>query len=405
MKLAQTFVAAAIGCALSVGSAHAQLGDFLKKILPQTANTPSKEPDPPASAPQSSANRDATEAKFQSSLRSNAATGTASGNSGGKHKAGDIAPDRQCTRPQEKFNIFEKAVEYGGKEAEARLQRLITSDLRFENLTREDRALLKFIAQTTVWVPVEVEHRIVAIGGVFSGKGKGSTESLEMSREKVEGRVKRIKATLKDFPGDIRVAIDPAQPDGAYAKFGGDIVIAADFAEQMAEHPIGGDFVLAHELSHVYKRHPIKRLQFELVSTSEGWKLARKLLGRATGANDSNLLANASFIAVDMPKLYSVIKAMHLTFSREQELEADACTAIWLKAIGDDPAPAWKDFVAHYAAKDNHAKTAYGSTHPPTSERAQNFAAKLASGKSAGAANTATNKGAKTVATAPSTKP
>ena len=405
MRCARALIVAAIGTVCATGDAHAQLSEFFKKILPANPISPTRQADPPATRPDSSSSQgDSTDAKFNS-LRSNAATGTAAGNAGGKKRSGDIAPDRQCSKPQEKFNIFEKAVEYGGKEAEARLQRLITSDLRFENLTREDRALLKFIAQTTVWVPVEVEHRIVAIGGVFSGKGKGSTESLEMSREKVEGRVKRIKATLKDFPGDIRVAIDPAQPDGAYAKFGGDIVIAADFAEQMAEHPIGGDFVLAHELSHVYKRHPIKRLQFELVSTSEGWKLARKLLGRATGANDSNLLANASFIAVDMPKLYSVIKAMHLTFSREQELEADACTAIWLKAIGDDPAPAWKDFVAHYAAKDNHAKTAYGSTHPPTSERAQNFAAKLASGKSAGAANTATNKGAKTVATAPSTKP
>lgn len=396
MRRATACLAALLVAAETMAPARAQLGELLKKVVPGAAGTDARPdarpPDASSAAGTRAAPPDPTEAKYSASLKSSGATAPALTKEG-KAKAGDIVPDRQCTRPTEKFDIFEKAVEYGGAEAEARLQRLIDSDMRYDELTPEDRALLKFVAQTTVWVPVEVENRIVSIGGMFGSRGHGETPELEERRIAVETRVKRIRATLSDFPTEIVVRIDPAQADGAYAKYGGEIVIANDFTEQMEEHPVGGDFVLAHELSHVYKRHPIKKLQFTLVSSNEGWKLGRKLLARAGGSNSSrNPLADAAFFAIDAPKLYGVIKTMQLSFSREQELEADACTAIWLSAIGDDPAPAWKDFATHYAATDKAVISEYGATHPPTEERAANFQTKLKGGKGATKIGDATRK-------------
>ncbi len=358
------------------------VSNFFKKVVPDGVKTlkdalPGSEPPSRGeAAPNGEASKggavgassgaSANELKMSATLKSNALANN-------RIRSGDVAADRQCRKPEENFDIFAKATEFAGEQGSERLRKLIDGNGRYEDISPEDEEMLRYLARTTVWVPIAMEEKVVATGDFFSSKGKGSTPLLEAQRVRVEQRANRIKGTLADFPGDIKVKLDPELPDGAFARFGNDVVVSPDFASRLGDFEKGGDFVVAHELSHVYKRHPIKKLQFDLISTSEGWKLARKLLARMTGRSSTNVFSDMT----DLPALYSAVKSTQLTFSQEQEFEADACTAVWLGRIGDDPRPAWKAFVSDYAAKDQQP-TSYGSTHPPTALREKNYELKVA---------------------------
>lgn len=369
MNTHRLLVAAAVASMFGCIPAHAQLGGLLEKVLPQVVRGAASEV-APSPVPE------ATETPRGGKSRSLSGSGTAAAGANAPALTGDLPPDRQCNRPQERFNVMEKVVEYGGTEAALRLEKLIKSDYKYDDLTPQDRAMLKFLAQTTVWVPVEVETKLANVFDKLQSRGEGANEEQEMTREKIAARLNRLKASLTDFPVDIRLTVNSGLSDGAWAKFGGVIQIAPTFAETMMTHVQGGDLVLAHELSHIYKRHPVKKMQFELLASREGWELGKRVLGRAMRGTQIDPLADATFVVTTLPKLVNFVRSMQLTFSREQELEADACAIIWLRAAGENPVPAWDQFVTQFASKDA-AKTSYGASHPATPEREANFKTKL----------------------------
>jgi len=287
----------------------------------------------------------------------------------------ELAPDRQCNRPQEKFDIGDKVLEYGGTEASLRLQRIVESDLKYEELTPEDRKMLRYLAQTTVWVPVWLENRL---GSSFDLLGNKLPDLLPVEQEtfeEVRQQSNKFRALTSDFPGDINLSLNPELPDGAFAKFGGRIQISRNLLQTMSDKPLGGDLLLAHEIAHVYKRHAIKRMQFELISSREGWGLGKKLLQRAQRGSNFEPLRDGLALATTVPQLIAFVRNLQLHFSSEQELEADACAALWLKASALDPAKAWLEFRSAFAPTD--APQAYASTHPPTAEREENFIRKV----------------------------
>ena len=78
-----------------------------------------------------------------------------------------------------------------------------------------------------------------------------------------------------------------------------------------------------------------------------------------------------------VPKLIDFVRSMQLKFNRDQELEADACSTVWLKDIGVDPIAAWDAYRATVGANaDNPAS--YSASHPTTPEREARFKRKAA---------------------------
>lgn len=374
LRLAPLLIATAFAA-----PAQAQLLDLLKSLAPTAAGTPAKAAEAAASAPTNTL----------STLNSKSAAGAEA-----KAKAvTDLGPDRQCNRPQEKFNIAEKLIEYGGTEATMRLERLISSDFKYDDLTPADRELLRYLAQNTVWVPAELESKL---GGVFDlapSSGEPLTPLDEGVFGDVEAQLGRFRALTTDFPAEIRLRYNPELPDGAFAKFGGIIQISKTMLHTMSQRPVGADLLLAHELAHVYKRHAVKRMQFELLSSRDGWELAKKLLQRAQRGASFDPLRDGWFAITVVPQLISFVRSLQLKFSSEQELEADACAANWLKAAGLNPTQAWIEFRDGIAASASSAdEQGYGRTHPPTAEREANFIVKVqakSGGEKAGTDKTA----------------
>lgn len=290
----------------------------------------------------------------------------------------ELAPDRQCNRPQERFNIAEKLAEYGGAEAALRLQKLIESDFKFDDISPEDRRMLRYLAQTTVWLPVEVETRLGALfdlAGSVGGGAAGELTPLEKdSLDEIQAHSAKFRALTTDFPGEISLKLNPELGDGAFAKFGGRIQLSRSMLQTMTERPAGADLLLAHEMAHVYKRHAVKHLQFSLLSSREGWELGKKVLQRAQRGTQVDIFRDGLFTLTVVPQLISFVRGLQLTFNQEQELEADACAALWLRATRQDPARAWREYREAFAASSGSAgPESYGSSHPSTAEREANF--------------------------------
>lgn len=283
----------------------------------------------------------------------------------------ELRPDPQCNRPQERFNITEKLMEYGGAEAGLRLQRLIDSDMKYDDISAADRQMLRYLAQTTVWLPVEVENKLGALFDLGGGRAKELDPVATLSLGTAQTLAQDVRRQSQDFPGDILLGHSPTLADGAEAKFGGRIQISSAMLQLMEQHPQGAEFVLAHEMAHVYKRHSVKLLQYQLLSSHEGWTVGRKLLQRAQRGTNTNLFQDGLFALTTVPALIKIVKDMQLSYNQDQELEADTCAVRWLSALGRQPWLAWQQYRQHFAQSD--PTMVAGSTHPGVQAREDNL--------------------------------
>jgi Peptidase family M48 len=349
--------------------ASAQLLDFLKNLAPPSAGAASQ----PFAGTKSGTG--ATPAMHSAAMAEEAPPVGAS-----KAALAELRPDVNCDRPQEKFNVGEKLLAYGGAAASLRLERLVSTDFQYSNLTPQDKEMLQYLAQTTVWVPPEIESKLGSIfttTGSWFGGGPKLSELDELALKAAEERLNKLKAATSDFPADIKLSVDTTLPDGAFAKFGGVIQISQSFLTSGLSNESAADFVLAHELSHIYKRHAVKDMQYKLISSSEGWELGRKVLQRAQRGMAVDPIADGIFVISTVPKLIEFVRSIQLKFGRNQELEADACSSGWLKTSGSDPLAAWTAYrttLGNNTANEN----SYASTHPGTPERDARFRRKVA---------------------------
>jgi Zn-dependent protease with chaperone function len=322
-----------------------------------------------ASTPAPSGNNAATLAPKTSLER--AAAGQASGQRDSAKALADLKPDVNCSRPQEGFDVVAKVVQYGGENARLRLQRLVASDFRYDDLTPQDREMLKVVAYTTVWVPPSLESKL---GAIYSGMaGDKGDESHSASARRSVDRIELLKQQVADFPGEIRLLVLKDMPSGAAAQAGGLITIAQGFLSDLEAQPSARDLILAHELSHVYKRHALKEIQFQLVSTSAGFSIAKRLLGRAMPGSGGNFLTEAFGTIQLGVELVNFVRGLQIHFNRDQEFEADACAVVWMKRAKLDTTEAWKAFETASAAPGQAGS--YFDQHPSSKERRTRFVA------------------------------
>lgn len=351
---------------LSPSASQAQVGELFRRLLPGLG---ASAPAPGSPAATEAASAQAAPVKPIKDIRS------------------EMAPDTQCNRPRERFNIGEKLAEYGGAVAALRLQRLISSDFQFADLKPEDHQMLRYLAQTTVWLPAEAETKLGAIydgaTGLF-GFGRSVDELDRLAMDDIEQRLNRLRGIVSDYPADIRLTLDKDLKDGAFARFGGVIQLSKRFLNGLSDASTGADFLLAHEVSHIYKRHAMKSLQFMLISSGEGWDLAKKILQRAQRGMEIDPIGDGVFLFTTIPRLIEFVRSVQLHFGRDQELEADSCSTVWLKGIPTDPIDAWNNYHAKLGVN-----TSYSVEHPSTEEREARFKRKVANAPVAPAAPSA----------------
>lgn len=342
---------------LAAGAVQAQLSDLFKMLAPTSAGV-IRQADTAASGPGAAA----LAASPVPAMR---------GKKSAAEIAAELAPDRQCQKVQEKFDIGEKLMEYGGTEASLRLQTLVDSDFKYSDLSDDDRRMLRYLAQTTVWIPASVEQRLGSVADELGGRVTELKDLQRLALDELQQQSQKFRQLTQDFPGEVGIRVNPELADGAFAKFGGRIQISTSMLNLMSENTLGAEFVLAHEMAHIYKRHALKHLQFSLLSSKDGWDLGKKLLARAQRGASFDPLRDGMFFAFTIPQLVNYVRGMQQHFNDEQELEADACAAQWLRLAAVDPSSAWDSFRSAFATGS------YDAEHPATEERAKNFARRL----------------------------
>lgn len=294
----------------------------------------------------------------------------------------ELKVDRLCLKVEERFDVWEKATEYAGVEGQLRLKALVSSDFEHADLTPSDRAMLRYLAYTTIWIPASMETAIgAAWSALSSGGDDNKTEVTGRSQRKalqrLDERLGTLRSGIDGFPGSVSLVLDPGLRDGAFARVGGIVVVSPRFLSLMDEKDAVRDVVLAHELSHLYKRHTIKELQYKLVSSAPGWKIARKLLARLDPKSTGGVafLRDSLGYGVLVTDLVAFVRSAHLDYSREQELEADGCALQWLERIDVSPREAWQAFagILAYSGKTETNEPTYENLHPSPAERDANI--------------------------------
>lgn len=299
----------------------------------------------------------------------------------------ELRVDVRCEKVQERFDVWEKAAEYGGSQAQARLRTLIASDFQHSSLTDSDRNFLRYLAYTTVWVPSPVESAVGKAWAALSGGGdEAKTETTGRSQrkaaERLASRLNELRGNIEGFPGSVSLILDTDLRDGAFARVGGLVVVSPRFLSLMDETDAVRDVVLTHELSHLYKRHTIKELQYRLITSAGGWNIAKKLLGKFEPGPASGLsfLTSAFTTAQTVTQLLEFVRSTQASYSKDQELEADACALGWLAKIDIEPRAAWQAFsgVLSFSARKQEGDSSYEDSHPSPTERTANIDKALA---------------------------
>ena len=161
-------------------------------------------------------------------------------------------------------------------------------------------------------------------------------------------------------PADYTVTLLNSNVNNAFAIPGGYVYVTRNLVALMnSEAELA--FVMGHEVGHVAARHAQKR---ETRSVLTG--IGAALLGAVTGSSTVGNIAGRG------AQLYT------LSYSREQENEADSLGVRYLARAGYDPAAganilaaleAQSTLEARLAGRDAKQPSAWLSTHPATAER------------------------------------
>jgi Zn-dependent protease with chaperone function len=285
----------------------------------------------------------------------------------------DLAVDRQCKQVIEDTDVFAKAARYAGKAGALRLQRLIASDFKHDDLTDSDLRMLRYLAYTTIWIPASMEAELGQMYAKVQGGGAMGGGAKRAALERLRARMGEMVGGIGPFPGEPTLMLDDDLPDGAFARAGGLVVVSPRFLSLMDETDDVRDVVLAHELSHLYKRHALKELQHQLVTNAAGFSVAKKLIGRSQSSPSGNSLAAWFTTGRTLVELLDWIRSNQIRYSKDQELEADACSLNWLKPLRVEPRRAWKAFGSVLVDAPADPASSYSSLHPSPEERKKNI--------------------------------
>lgn len=308
---------------------------------------------------------------------------------------GSIRTQPLCQSPAENYDIGATLVARFGKEADLRLQRLLTTDFKQSTISKSDREMLNYMAREMLWIPVAVEEQIgnallmassreLEVLGKDGINGAMWTQSVDM--------IKTLAAAAPANPFNLNVIL---LQKGAPASLAGGVIfidnetLKSTFDSDSKEAEEKLRFILAHEMAHIQRRHRAKRIQQILVDSDSGLKFMRQMIEKTRMAGGSSSASNfAEWLktAAAVPRLVESLMQHHEKYGQDQELEADACaTALMVDAKAGDPLRAFRAYRKDAAANDKGRSKAGAesidtdlyASHPPDTLREARIAEKM----------------------------
>lgn len=210
------------------------------------------------------------------------------------------------------------------------------------------------------WMPLNFEIRygeelhkkeVVADKKFISRDSRGRYRDMYKKADELLARV--LASIGEQYPYEFKLFLLNSSQIQGHAAPGGYLYITTAVLEN--EH---ADFVLAHEIAHVLKRHQTRELQARIVETVDT-------------VDDLKALSQIDNLSgEDLSQLFNKISGTYLHFSRQQELQADACS---VRIAGGHSVVNLRQRIAAYARdlgqEDGSGKTDLLSIHPGYADR------------------------------------
>lgn len=282
---------------------------------------------------------------------------------------GALSPDDKiCTRIIDPFALSDNASVLLGDAASEAGNLLIKQILNGGGKTPSTEDLLrstKSKAKKLNWMPMDQEisygkwlheQRLKTDSNLFERSKKGRVKRLYAKADKILNRV--LLGIKENHPYQFKLFLINNDEINAEALPGGYLyvntgVLNSEYAE----------LVFAHEIAHVLKRHQTRETQAQLIDTVETYDDLKTLLDSSS--------PNAGQIA----KRAALLHGLFLNYSRQQELQADACSVRIAQRIpGMDLDNKIDPYIASLAKADEvpvNKKLRGKSGHPNYPERSK----------------------------------
>jgi len=187
------------------------------------------------------------------------------------------------------------------------------------------RTTLRLAGKNLNWLPMEAErmlgermHHDMA-ADFLDGERKANKPAVSHANQLMQSLLANVKDELPyKFQIDVRKASGNAQ-----ALPGGFLIIDRDLVA-VPKNEDKAYFALAHELAHVLQRHETRAIQARLTDTIDSFDGLRKLID-GVNSTPGNVMAYSN-----------ELMTRFVVFSKDQEMQADACAVRLLDAALHD---------------------------------------------------------------------
>ena len=230
-------------------------------------------------------------------------------------KTSSLVLDPQCNTPVQPFDFADNAASLALLAGKVKLQGLVEGLDKGGKASLKPTDVVKIAARSLNWMPMALERQIgeslvPEADIVDEQKNKDTKRTYEQARAMLNDILQALPPSL---PYEFRVLVRNTSYGNASALPGGILLVDRDLFKKGSD-PDYAYFVMSHEVAHVLQRHQTRAYQAKLVDGIDSIENLGRLIQNAGKKDPMAVLSYAS-----------ALKKLFVSFSEQQELQADSC--------------------------------------------------------------------------------
>lgn len=289
------------------------IGDFFKKLKP---DSPAQAQLEPGGKPIDAANPDSASPRALKLIDIDKWSSQA-----------NTVLDPECKVMAQPFSIDDNAASLALFATKLKAQEVLSKVLGQPTVVFDIKSAVKMAARSLNWMPmtleVELGNRLLKNEEFLEENKNPDVRRTYMEARAVLAEI--VKDLPEEVPYNFQIYVRPTSYGNASALPSGIILVDRDLFKKGA-NPDHARFVIAHEVAHILQRHQTRMYQARLADGIDSIENFRKLIGGANSSNPNMMLAQAS-----------LLKKLFVSFTEDQELQADSCAVRLMSKRYPDP--------------------------------------------------------------------
>lgn len=230
-------------------------------------------------------------------------------------KTSSTVLDPRCNTPVQPFDIADNAASLAFLAGKLKVQGFIEGFEKGGKAALKPSDVVKIAARNLNWMPMALERQIgeslvPEADIVDEHKNKDTQRTYQQARAMLDDILLALPPSL---PYEFKVLVRNTSYGNASALPGGILLVDRDLFKKGSD-PDYAYFVMSHEVAHVLQRHQTRAYQAKLVDGIDSIENLGRLVQNAGKKDPMAVVAYAS-----------ALKKLFVSFSEQQELQADSC--------------------------------------------------------------------------------